>query len=127
MPELKRLQTTRIVATPAALDGLTIPNGTLSLRTAPDEMLLMPPTAVDLLDAYAIVVEDGSFAGAWWDSAELLPILERTCEWELPNQRPTFAQGMVAGIPTKLWLEQDRVLLLCPAVYAAEMEERIHE
>lgn len=127
MPELKRLQTTRIVATPAALDALAILSGALALRTAADELLLMPSAAVELADEYAIVVEDGSFAGSWWNSADLLPILERTCEWELPIQRPAFAQGMIAGIPAKLWLEKDSILLMCPAVYAAEMEERIHE
>lgn len=125
MPALKRLQTTRIVATPAALDALEPMPGTLLLRTAPDELLMLPCATPELQDEYAIVLEDGSFAGVWLNSAEAAHILERSCEWEVPIERPTFAQGMVAGIPAKLWLESDSVLLICPAAYAAEMEERI--
>jgi len=41
-----------------------------------------------------------------------LDFLERSCEWELPRARPAFAQGMVAGLPLKLWFEPERVLLI---------------
>ncbi len=125
MPELKPIRTTRIVATKEALDQLSVPDGCLALRVAPDEMLVLPPTEVEVADAYAIVIEDSSFAGVWWDSAEMLAILERSCEWEIPTERPKFAQGMIAGIPAKLWLENDSILLICPLAYAAEMEQRI--
>lgn len=125
MPELKRLITTRIVSTKAALDALSVPSGTVSMRTAPDELLLLPAATVTLDDAHAIVERDGGFAGVWLNSAEANHLFERAVEWEIPSERPVFAQGAVAGIPAKLWLEQDSVLLICPAVYAEEMEERI--
>jgi len=31
----------------------------------------------------------------------------------------------VAGVPTKLWLEPERVLFLVPTPYAADFEERM--
>jgi hypothetical protein len=45
----------------------------------------------------------------------------------VPNGRPAFAQGAVAGIPTKLWLEDDQVLFIVPAPYAADFAERMEE
>lgn len=127
MPVLNRLLATRIVATPAALDALARPDeNTLALRTAADELLLIPPVAdVAVADAHAIITEDGGFAGVWLAAEAALEFLARSCEWELPHGRPAFAQGAVAGIPTKLWLEAERVLFVVQAPYAAEFEERM--
>ncbi|MEZ4726271.1 MAG: hypothetical protein R3E79_03955 [Caldilineaceae bacterium] len=54
-----------------------------------------------------------------------MDFLERTCEWEPPHTRPAFAQGMVAGLPVKLWFEPERVLFVIAAPYAADLAERI--
>ncbi len=123
--QIDRMAATRIVATPAALDAMVTPDDVIVLRVAPDEAFIFPPTDVTLTDAWAIVKTDSSLAGAWVSAEESADILTRLCEWEAPSARPAFAQGMVAGIPTKLWLEADRTLLLVPAPYVAEMEERI--
>lgn len=126
MPALNRLDATRIVATADALNSAAWPAGTLALRFAPDEVLVMPPIAtVELNDPHAIVFADGGYAGVWLPAADALDFLERTCEWELPHARPAFAQGAVADIPTKLWLEEERVLFVVPAPYAADFEERL--
>lgn len=125
MLELKRLFTTRIVAAPAALDAAVWPVDHLVLRTAVDEVLITPPidnAAVD--DPYAIVLADGGFFAGWLATEQALAFLERECEWELPQMRPAFVQGMVAGLPIKLWLETERVLLIVPAPFAADLEER---
>jgi hypothetical protein len=94
------------------------------LRIAADEVLIMPPTAVQLVDPHAIVLPEGNFATAWVEAKTALHFLEQTCEWELPFARPAFAQGAVAGIPIKLWLEAKRVLLVTPAPFVADLQER---
>lgn len=126
MPDLKRISATRIVALPAALDAVTWPGEALALRLAPDEMLVTATVTSDMIDdPYAIVVPDAGFAGAWLPAEEARKRLEYTCEWELPRQRPAFAQGAVAGLPVKLWLEEERVLIMVPAPYAHDLKERM--
>jgi hypothetical protein len=114
------------VATPAALDEAVWPEESLVLRFAPDEALVMPPLgAVPVPDPHAIIIADGGFAGVWLTAEEALVFLERACEWEIPSERPAFAQGAVAGIATKIWLETDKVLFLVQAPYAYDFEERL--
>ncbi len=121
----ERVHTTRIVATPAALDAARWPAGHVALRTAPDEVLVTPPLASpQVADEHAIVMADGAFFGGWIAPALALAVLERECEWEVPHARPAFAQGMVAGLPIKLWLESERVLVLVTAPFAQDLAER---
>jgi hypothetical protein len=135
VPELKsilaeHIDAIRIVATPAALDAAIWARGALAMRIAPDEVLVITEgeheIARDIVkDPHAIVEPDAGFAGAWVAADEALAFLERACEWELPRERPAFAQGAVADLPMKLWLEEDRVLLIVPAPYATDLEERL--
>lgn len=125
MPVFERVHTTRIVATPAALDAARWPAGHIALRTATDEVLITPPLAEPkVADEHAIVLADSSFFGGWIEAALALTVLERECEWELPRARPAFAQGMVAGLPLKLWFESERVLVLVAGPFAHELAER---
>ena len=94
------------------------------MRLAADEVLITPPTAVEVADPHAIIVPEGSFAGAWVSATEAQGIIERECEWELPHPRPAFAQGAIAGIPVKLWLEEERVFFVVSAPFVTEFEER---
>jgi hypothetical protein len=117
VPALERLPVTRVVATPSALDALALP-AHLMLRTAPDELLIQPPVpseALALADTHALVIEDCGFAGIWLDAAHAQAFLEAACEWAPPTGRPAFAQGAVAGVATRLYFEDQRVLLLIPA------------
>ena len=123
--QLDRMAATRIVSTPAALDAMTTPDDVVVMRVAADEVFIFPPTEVTVDDEWAIIKQDSYLAGAWISAEESDRILLHLCEWEVPSARPTFAQGMVAGIPCKLWLETDRTLIMVPAPYVAEMEERI--
>ena len=44
----------------------------------------------------------------------------------LPAGRPALAQGLVAAVPAKLWLDEDGTArLICLAAYAAELQERV--
>ena len=124
-PVFERVLTTRIVATPVALDAALWPAGHVALRTAADEVLIMPPLAnPQVVDEHAIVLADGSWFGGWIAPALALAVLERDCEWEVPDARPAFAQGMVAGLPVKIWLESERVLVLVAAPFAHDLAER---
>lgn len=126
MRAVERLNATRIVATPAAIDRAVWPQGALVFRLALDEVLVTAPVAAGVVeDAHAIVECETGFSAVWVDNAEAMDFLERECDWELPRERPAFAQGMVAGLPLKLWFEQDRVLLLVASPYATDLAERL--
>ena len=121
---LNQLTVTRIVASPAALDAAIWPEDALALRTAADELIVLPeqPQTV-LTDPYAIVISDGSYSGGWVGEVEGLHFLAHSCEWELPEGRPSFAQGAVAGIPLKLWFTDGRILFVLESAFAAEFME----
>jgi hypothetical protein len=129
---LETIRGHRVGATPAAIHALIsgVPSGSVALRFAPDELFVVPGPDVDAgleLDVdgdHAIVVEEAGFVGCWLDAARLAAVA-RHIEWPLPTGRPSFAQGYVAGVPTKLWLDADRSLLLCAAPYASELSERL--
>lgn len=127
MPALEAFTATRIVATPTALDTATWPENSLPLRTAPDEVLLLNSSAPNALpaDEHAIIEPEGSFMGLWLPMNEALDFLQRTCAWELPAACPAFAQGAVANVPVKLWLESERVLFIVQAPFAADFLERL--
>ena len=126
MPALERFTGTRVVALPRAIDAAAWPEGTLAFRLAPDEVMVTPAvnvTAVD--DPHAIVELETGFSAVWLDHVAAIDLLERECDWELPQERPAFAQGLVAGLPVKLWFERDRVLFIVASPLAADLTERL--
>ena len=126
MRVVERLNATRIVATPAAIDTAVWPQGALVLRLAPDEVLVTAPVIVGGVDdPHAIVERETGFSAVWVDNYLAMDFLERECDWELPRPRPAFAQGLVAGLPLKLWFEQDRVLMVVASPFAADLAERL--
>lgn len=127
---VERLEGMRIVARPAALDALGADEQSIFMRLAADELLIIgePLEKAELVlinDPHAIVLRETGFAGVWQPAGAALEFLACACEWEVPKTRPAFAQGMVAGLPVKLWLESDRVLFVTAAPYAADLEERM--
>jgi hypothetical protein len=117
---------TRFVASPPALDGLTFPGEGTLLRLAPDDLLVIHPGSlmVALGDEPIIQEKESGFVGWWLTPGELDHVITHV-DWPLPTERPALAQGLVAGVPAKLWLAEDRALLLCNAAYAHELEERL--
>ena len=129
-PRLRRLEATRVSATPGALDSLIErppwSAGALALRTAPDELLVTAATDFEVADdPHSIVERETAFSYVWLDSATADGFLERECEWRRPTARPAFAQGEVAGVPAKLWFETDRTLVLTPAPFARAFQRRL--
>jgi hypothetical protein len=115
----------RAVATPAALDGATYPPDALVLRLAPDDVLVIGGGTLTIDDSHAIVEDEHGFVSLTFSWAEYEVTVAPFVDWSLPLQRPALAQGYVAGIPAKLWLEANRVLLLTSAAYADELVGRL--
>ena len=121
----ERLEATRIVAAPRALNEVEAPDGGYLVRLAPDDLLVIPaPERVDVADPHAIIEPETGFSAAWFDRTELVR-LQAVSAWEFPRRRPEFAQGHVAGIPVKMLFEEGGVRVLVPAVLAHHMEERL--
>jgi hypothetical protein len=113
---------TRVVADPATLDGLWTDGGAI-LRMAQDEVLVLGGRSV-VDDAAAVVEDEAGFVGWWLTPDELITVAHHV-EWAIPDGRPALAQGLVAGVPARLWLTEERALLLVAAAYAHELVERL--
>ena len=115
----------RVVASASALDALAWPDGVIALRVAPDELLVIGKAAVALGDEPAIIEDERGLVGWWLTLDEWRDHVREYVDWPLPASRPALAQGLVAGVPAKVWLTEDRVLLLCASAYAHELVERL--
>jgi hypothetical protein len=122
--DLIELEVTRIVSTLNALDGLGV---AIDIRLSPDEALCFADQDEmrSLLPVESIVEAEVGLSGAWVEEFALRTMLARLCEWELPI-RPGVGQGMIAGIPAKVWLPEgtNEALLIVGTVFAHEMQER---
>ena len=119
------IQAMRVVAAPATLDGLAWPDEATVLRLAADDLLVIGAHPGGLPAAAALVEEERGFVGWWLTADELHDQVLPHVEWPLPTARPGLAQGLIAGVPAKLWLADQRVLLLCAAAYAHALVERL--
>ena len=125
MRALETLPGRRVVATPGSLDGALWSEDAIVLRFAPDDAFAIGTSDVALHDDDAIVEPERGFVGTWLTRDELVDHVQPHIEWPLPAARPALAQGLIAGVPAKLWLTEGRALLLCPAAYAHELSERL--
>jgi len=125
---LEPLHGLRVVADPAALDRVSW-RGDLDvtvLRVAPDEAFAIGARSVEIDDTYAIVEEEAGFVGAWLTAEEFEASILPRIEWPLPEERPSIAQGSIAGVPSKLWLRTTGgALLVTQAAYADELAGRL--
>lgn len=125
MPGLETLLGRRIVASPVVLDAAEWSEGSLVLRLAPDDVFVIGDGEIRLADEHAIVVAEAGFRAAWLSSEELNGRVAPHIEWPIPSTRPVFLQGLIAGVPAKLWLTDGRSLLLCADAYAHELAGRL--
>ena len=121
----------RVVASPASLDRATWPQWADVLRIAADEALVIHEVGADSVapvvdDPHAIIEPESGFVELEWGDIELLKRITRHLEWSLPTKRPALAQGLVAGVPCKVWLEaDDTVRLFCSTSHVHELEARL--
>jgi hypothetical protein len=118
---------TRVVAAPSSLDSCIadLPPTMEALRFAPDEVLLVGKGRIELDDEYAIVEREVGFSYFRFSPSQFSQVVAHRLEWTLPTTRPALAQGRLMAIPIKVWLTNDRVMLICPTAFVHELQERL--
>ena len=114
----------RVVAAAEVLDEVVPADDQPALRLAADDLLVIGSASIQVTGEH-LVVDEAGFVGWWLTPTEMTELVLPHVDWLLPTDRPALAQGLIAGVPAKLWLAQDRALLLCAAAYAHELEERL--
>jgi hypothetical protein len=120
-PEL--LHGVRVVAKAAAIDSATLPAGATMLRIAPDDAIVAGAATLDIDDPYAIVEPEYAFVHWRLTNAEFERVVDHI-EWPLPAPGE-LGQGLIAGVPAKIVISQDDVLLVVSAGLAHELSERV--
>ena len=127
MLELEPMHGLRVVADPAALDRASwrSDRDVTVLRLAADDAFAVGARSVEIDDGDAIIESEAGFVGAWLTAEEFEAWVLPRIEWPLPADRPTVAQGSIAGVPSKLWLRATGgALLLVPTPFADELATR---
>lgn len=125
MLAIEPLAATRIVATPSALETASWPAGTIVMPIAPDEALVIGDIPGGIDDPHAIIEDEGGFVVLRLTRAELDDWMSRQSEWALPHSPTSFSQGMVAGLPVKVWVDGELALVVTRVSLAAELADRL--
>jgi len=115
VPEPEILPAQRVVALPGALDSATWPSTAVVMRLAPDEVLVVGGSVPPLDDPDALIEPEDGFVGVDSRRDDIREWMSREAEWEIPASGQCFAQGMVAGLPVKIWADGGRALVLTRA------------
>lgn len=120
-PVAERLSAWRVVAKPAAIDRLS----GIVLRLASDDALVVGVLGVEIGDPEAIVEPDTGWVFLELSEERALELIAAGASWRPPAERPAFAQGMLAGLPAKIYLNGARSLVIVAAPFEHELEERL--
>ena len=120
-PEL--LHGLRVVAKPAAIDAVELPDGATMLRIAPDDAIVAGAVTLTLDDPFAIIEPEYAFVH-WRLTTEEFDDVTDHIEWPLPAAGH-LGQGLIAGVPAKIRVAADHVLLIVSAGLAHELLERL--
>jgi hypothetical protein len=113
----------RVVATAAAIDDAVLPTGSTMLRIATDDALVTGVSSLTVDDPFAIIEPEFTFVHWQLTAAEFAEVVHHI-EWELP-QRGALGQGLIAGVPAKIVIGDDDVLLIVSAGLAHELTARL--
>ncbi len=113
----------RVVAKPAALDAVRLPKGATMLRIAPDDAIVVDAATLILDDPFAIVEPEYAFVH-WRLTPEEFEGVAHHIEWSLPVSG-RLGQGLIAGVPAKILIKADHVMLVVSAGLAHELVERL--
>lgn len=113
----------RVVAKPTAIDALTAPDGAVLLRVAPDDAIVTNAATLTVDDPFAIVEPEYTFVH-WRLTPTEFESVVRHIEWPLPAAGQ-LGQGLIAGVPAKIRIGADDVLLVVSASLADELMERL--
>jgi hypothetical protein len=125
VPAVEILHGRRVVASVSAIDSAVFPEGALVLRFAPDDVLVIGDGPIDLADQHEIVEPDHGWSALSLNEDRLLEVLARHAAWAPPSHRPALAQGMIAGLAAKVYLDGERSLIMVAAPFAHELEARL--
>lgn len=124
----------RVVANPEAIDGAVWHDAgpgrdefePLVLRFARDEVFAIGATGVEIDDADAIVVAEVGYVALMFPADEFVDFVVPHIEWPAPRSRPAFAQGSIAGVPAKVYLDvTGAATVLVQGVYLDELVDRL--
>ena len=122
------LRAQRIVAAASAIDRLVetrIAPGALVLRISPDEAIVVGSPAGPVDDAHAIVEDESGLSVIRFSAQAFDEKVRPHIEWEVPRDRPASAQGLVAAVPCKVWLDTEVVLVICATAVIDELAQRL--
>lgn len=120
----EQLDGLRVVAKPAAIDYILPPDGTTMLRIAPDDAIVVGAASLIIDgDPFAIVEPEYAFVHWQLTPAEFEDVTNHI-EWALPAEGQ-LGQGLIAGVPAKILIAADHVLLVVSAGLAHELSERL--
>ncbi|MEP7113157.1 MAG: hypothetical protein ABI862_07820 [Ilumatobacteraceae bacterium] len=119
----EQLDGLRVVAKPAAIDAAMLPDGATMLRIAPDDAIVAGAATLSLDDPCAIVEPEYAFVHWRLTTSEFEDVTHHI-EWPLPPAGQ-LGQGLIAGVPAKILIAADRVLLVVSAGLAHELSERL--
>lgn len=124
----------RVVASPEAIDGAVWRDEgpgpdefePLVVRLAPDDVFAIGATGVQIDDAHAIVEHEVGFTALMFPADEFVDLIVPHLEWPPPIERPAFAQGAVAGVPAKVYLDSTgAAIVLVLAAYLDDLLSRL--
>jgi hypothetical protein len=103
----------RVIAAPDAIDGAAWQDAgpgpddfePLVLRFAPDEAFAVGATGVHIDDPGAIAEPETGIMALMYPVDEFQSFVVPRIEWRIPDERPAFTQGSIAGVPAKLYLD----------------------
>ena len=125
MHERETVTASRVVAEARTIEDGSWPAGSLVLRIAPDEVLMIGDGEPRVIDPHAIVVPDSGWTMFRMATPNAAVVMEQCATWPLPAEG--FAQGMVAGIAAKAWVGRVEVQFLVPGVFADDFEQRLRD
>lgn len=125
MPAPEILPAMRVVAEPGVLDSAVWPSPAVVMRIAPDEALIVGGSVPALEDPHALIEPEEGFVGVEMVRSDVREWMAREAEWEIPDSGPCFAQGMIAGLPMKIWADGNRALVVTRASLRHDLGERL--
>ncbi|HEY4611045.1 MAG TPA: hypothetical protein VIH06_17650 [Ilumatobacteraceae bacterium] len=123
MREPEPLTGLRVVAAPAAIDAAMLPTGATVLRIATDDVFVTGVSSLTIDDPFAIIEPEFTFVQWQLTTAEFADVVNHI-EWALPA-RGTLGQGLIAGVPAKIVISDDHVMLIVSAGLAHELSARL--
>ena len=124
----------RVVAAPDAIDRAVWHDEgpgpdefePLILRFAPDDAFAIGATGVDVADPDAIIEPEVGYMAVMFRADEFVDVVVPRLEWPAPIERPAFAQGAIAGVPAKLYLDSTgAAIVLVLASYLDDLMARL--